>query len=491
MKLNSLHALKEYVHNIQQLSEAEKKERLIKRITAFGKTVEDDKKILQILNKFVDLYNSSIKSIVYPFDEIEGFIKILKPEDIYELLMACISSDSTHFYGVIGTFKKELRLSLASCLAQLNAHQVFNYAKLYISFYGIQHLSSKFSKFLSEKHIQELINFAKNSIQDLLPKITEAEIDDLIENQKIDELHYFIYKRFSGQHNLPAIDDDSREHLEKFQYNPIANVDLLKSLLKKIMYNQEKYFLIYGGWNTNSRELGEDCAFEVWGHNQRRRKKNCFINGTDINLDIDQKIRISHGGGYFHILEFLASQREGYKFGSESGYGIYVSPGNSTRDYSYANRNSQRHFDYPARLVAEIHIKHLHEATNSYEACLRAPYVEQLENISVEYLGFKWQYDPFHPASNTQPLIEVFDNSEGTTRQIQTKLALSPQQKILETDTKERRQIEFSEALIPSLPKNPTSGKASQDGIFRLKLTNNNLEQLAHKSNIEVKFDMK
>jgi|GEM_PF-6714409 len=114
-----------------------------------------------------------------------------------------------------------------------------------------------------------------------------------------------------------------------------------------------------------------------------------------IEIDPDQEIEITHGGGEWNILEFLRGEHEGYAL-ERGGVGLQVSPkspeteARSSRDYS---NKAELFFDRGAVLSAKIAPKYLKAAPNGYEAGLTRASIGHLKDIKVTVLstGMIWE----------------------------------------------------------------------------------------------------
>jgi hypothetical protein len=128
----------------------------------------------------------------------------------------------------------------------------------------------------------------------------------------------------------------------------------------------------------NSRPpLTETAILSYW---EKSHKKD-----RDVFKNSDTTIDIFHGGGYYHLVDFL-NGAPGYKLAGFSGFGIQVHPYNEGRSKHYARTKAADNFDIPCLFRAKIAEKYLDEAPNAYEAGLRAEHVQHLQAVVLEPL---------------------------------------------------------------------------------------------------------
>lgn len=116
--------------------------------------------------------------------------------------------------------------------------------------------------------------------------------------------------------------------------------------------------------------------------------------GLKRNIGPDDEIEITHGGGEWHILEFLQGKAEGYPL-ERGGVGIQVSPhavNSKQLSGSYARDKAHFFFDRHAVLSAKIAAKHLTATPSEYEAGLMQSRVGYLKEVKVKVLdtGVVW-----------------------------------------------------------------------------------------------------
>jgi hypothetical protein len=105
--------------------------------------------------------------------------------------------------------------------------------------------------------------------------------------------------------------------------------------------------------------------------------------GQEVYQPTD-KVVISHGGGLRYLKSIFNGEKEGYQGGC-----IWVSPGGSPRDNSYATRTPPRHFDIPFIFQGVIEIQYLKSVPNYYEALLPVKWLSKIENIEGCFGDFK------------------------------------------------------------------------------------------------------
>lgn len=125
----------------------------------------------------------------------------------------------------------------------------------------------------------------------------------------------------------------------------------------------------------------KDC-FLQW---KTREYRQPVVTQSDIRFPFgsgSNEINIYHGGGFFHMVEFLKKQSKGYRL-EGPGCGIQVSPGSDSPTLDYSQRRSIFHFDHPAVLSAKIAEIYLDAANRGDEAGLRSDYIQYLSNIEL------------------------------------------------------------------------------------------------------------
>lgn len=230
---------------------------------------------------------------------------------------------------------------------------------------------------LDDKDTQKLKDEAKTKLQEYLPFFSMTTIEELYRTNNHQQLKYELYKRFSRRFNhhvkfLP-LEQGERNilyHHEKF----CKTFAELRKVVLKVIDEQQKG-LLQNGW------------FELPYQSPTRPK---YWNAEKIKPE--DNIQISHGGGFFHIIEFLQGHSLGYRLENQDGRGIQVSTMSHERDKLYALRACNNYIDYPARISATIEAQYLDAAPNLYEAGLRAEYIDKLKEIVVTRLDTQITY---------------------------------------------------------------------------------------------------
>ncbi len=110
----------------------------------------------------------------------------------------------------------------------------------------------------------------------------------------------------------------------------------------------------------------------------------------------EEEVKISHGGGYEFICDFLNGKHSGYPL-QPSGVGLQVHPklkyegeiiDYGDRNEQYARNAAPSQFDLPAIFTAKIKLKHLLPAHNFYEAGLPQQSVQYLKKIKVTQIAY-------------------------------------------------------------------------------------------------------
>ncbi|MDQ2994801.1 MAG: hypothetical protein M3R00_07665 [Pseudomonadota bacterium] len=112
--------------------------------------------------------------------------------------------------------------------------------------------------------------------------------------------------------------------------------------------------------------------------------------------DPDALCTVNHGGGWRHIVEFLAGKSKGYALddiqGKFPGFGIYVTPlrsGYEARAYQYALRAATRCCDTPGIFTAKIAQKYLIKTPNAaYEVGVPFEHWDKFHAVKKVRLSF-------------------------------------------------------------------------------------------------------
>lgn len=175
------------------------------------------------------------------------------------------------------------------------------------------------------------------------------------------------------------------------------------------------------------------ASFHSWKDQVKKRLEegiDCFSDkpkdmrpvsrwGDPKEVNDEDVINISYGGGLHYLLSFLQGREKGYKLeDSGNGLGIQVSPvkhkesskvneiENPYIRYSsidYSLRHGRKFFDTPVLMRAKINARFLRAVNNNYEAGLPADSVPHLSDVKIEEI--------FTSSPCTKALFQpVFDN---------------------------------------------------------------------------------
>ena len=293
----------------------------------------------------------------------------------YMLHLINLEGELEKLFGIMAPIYLE-KFDFSKATMSFSEDQQLELARMNIERKGIQVLSRYH---LSEENQTQLINEAKIKVKEYLPDFLMEMIEKLFNEKNHQHLKYKLYNRFSGKYNffLSKLKPNERDCLlgrEKRSFEEF------KSVVLKAINIQEDYLLEYGWFKW------------LFQPSERAKQWNAekFIPTAEV--------RVSHGGGFFHIIEFLEGRTTGYPLEAQpDARGIQVSPLAENlefheRDIYYANVACSNHIDYPARLTATIQAQYLDSAPNLYEAGLRAEFISRLENIVVSRLDTKVQY---------------------------------------------------------------------------------------------------
>lgn len=125
------------------------------------------------------------------------------------------------------------------------------------------------------------------------------------------------------------------------------------------------------------------CQRSLDKRREQTQRDPHYFWGNTRGVKRDDIVSISHGGGFYHIIDFLRHRSPGYHL-EGPGLGIQVSPVDMGRDLHYAYTRSVFHCDLPATLQADVPAQYLDAAVNEYEAGLRSECTPFLRNISIE-----------------------------------------------------------------------------------------------------------
>jgi hypothetical protein len=306
-------------------------------------------------------------------------------------------------------------------------------AKLWIEHHGYQGMPD-FHLTQDDVKVQtpplDLIQFGMEEVRKKLPFIDDASINQLVEAGEREELLYRIYQRFSGNlvvQLLLSRDQENCPHIMELrsQYrNPDLPLSKLADLFKNAMREQETYFA-QKGWHVPPSIPG--CGRyrpSVDQHDEAQKQRiaealqklnklgpalhaergphatKLTPNTTWASLpgakEADAVIPIQHGGGYFHILEFMTGRRPGYLSDLGEQQGIYVTPDidpsfSKERTDFYAQKAVNQclygyFFDIPGQLTGTMRTHHMTKVANSYEAGIQPDRLVFLSDAKVTRL---------------------------------------------------------------------------------------------------------
>lgn len=254
---------------------------------------------------------------------------------------------------------------------------------------------------LSKENQIQLINEAKIKVKEYLPVFSMEMIEKLFNEKNHRQLKYELYKRFSGKYNFFLLKLKPKER-DCLLGKEKSSFEKFKLVVLKAINVQEEYLLEYGWFK--------------WLYQPSERAKQWNAEKFTPTADV----RFSHGGGFFHIIEFLEGRTIGYPLEAQpDARGIQVSPLAEhlefhDRDNYYANTACSNHIDYPARLTATIQAQYLDSAPNLYEAGLRAEFIDKLENIVITRLdkNIKYQIGTIKQLKTMNLLSVIFEDEE-------------------------------------------------------------------------------
>lgn len=185
-------------------------------------------------------------------------------------------------------------------------------------------------------------------------------------------------------------------------------------------------------------------TFNINNPSKQEEKKEGFWRGLDgKSEDKDLLVNISHGGGLFHIVDFLRGRSQGYCLEAKGGLGLQVSPNDISRDLEYAVRKPPNHFDRPTIFRAKTKAKNLTPAARPYEAGLRPEALPTLENIKIIEID-KIQVWRFriketsickHYAGNVELMTRILDSAKKLEQEEIITVMRDKEEKLTETLT--------------------------------------------------------
>jgi hypothetical protein len=312
---------------------------------------------------------------------------ILAQENYFSLSARTFAPDAQTYIlenEVIDSFPEKARLEIAYEIVKNKGGLFFNEIN-----------------FLTDTQKLELVQMVKKGVKSWLPLVPDELIEKLVEEKNRVELHYLIYQRFSGEFFLKPYSLSPKPVFQKLKsFLEESNFDLVEcaKIFKLAMIEQEKYF--------------QNDGWAKWPHAVSTKYPR-WLGQKDPEKSVP--ITIAHGGGFFHILEFLSGKSKGYLSDDAEHYGMYVSPDSASRNSHYAHRTAPYHLDIPAQFFAQIESKHLINTQNySYEAIINSYSVSHFNNFSLNlYRHFDYleklktskpeQSLKIEPASISQP----------------------------------------------------------------------------------------
>jgi hypothetical protein len=341
----------------------------------------------------------------------------LQEEEKYEACKAWFLADRRKISS-----EKQLEYdSIIYPLLPSDSQKRLELAKLHVSRYGYREVD-KFN--LSPADTAELKSYTNKKVTSSLKTVTKEIIASAIQEDGREGLEYLIYQFFSqAPLEYEYFYSDERIALlsspqEKIYLHALAIRKLAMEYRNPLLSTDELAALFFAAHNEHHQKRLESGRWHQWPYDtsfmeyrlkiQRGIASNSPLNSveignkqqyrSEINLykkqipwkDGETEIEVRHGGGYYHILEYLTGNSPGYTFDCGTEHGMYVAPQPHflNREKMYAERNSHLHLDHPALLTARIKRKHLTKVDNSYEAGLRPEYVEFLQDIKITKYPF-------------------------------------------------------------------------------------------------------
>ena len=314
-------------------------------------------------NSLKNFYFNSLRS------ENEMNAKTLAPADQFAVMknLLLIQHEIARFFGVTGEeFFYEIQSQLSPANRFFSLEQRYILAKIDVERSALSVLE-KYD--LTVDQTQVLVDSAHQHATAFLPPLSDEFIMSCTSTGNHEALRYAIYNRFSVRgYRL------SRQAIEALQpllcdLNHDSGHQIVRILAAE-KRTQEQNFLNFGCFTPYHIPHARP---KTWSSHQQ-------ISG-------DTPVAFSHGVGFFHIIQFLTGKSMGYRL-ENPGVGIQVMPGAHThpRDDYYASTAAPRYMDYPARLSGTILAEYLDSAPNSYEAGLRATFIDYIEDIVITRL---------------------------------------------------------------------------------------------------------
>lgn len=343
---------------------------------------ENPEKTIQTILKINKLYSiwkpdaASVGSDARTlYEGIPLFLKNKKEADLkIELLKVYIIMGTFYRYSFLTNFYRNY---YPDVLKKLTDAERLALAKVDLAYHGFSALN-KYN--FSETELESFRNYARDSVKKYVIHVPAELIEKYVQTKNVEGLRYLMFQRFSGKFYSTALSDSScmKKLNDLIRCSDGSNLQEIANVFKQAMQEQENY-IIETGWRK--MQSSTDARRYHWGANFGKKP--------------DEQFNISHGGGYFNILEFLLGSYEGYQLEPNSYYnavGLQVSPNVSPpgghRDDWYASRAADPRkcfFDSPARLFATTRAKYLDRADDDhdYEAGLRSEFIDKLHNVKV------------------------------------------------------------------------------------------------------------
>lgn len=270
---------------------------------------------------------------------------------------------------------------------------------------------------------QAAISSVSSQLDALLPEVDYTKLAQFIQAGDIENTWYFIYQALSGQTNTRFLRHYSEEQQNdlKTLYTALSaspcQDNLIMDCFQRLVKAHREFYLREGFSEFLPGHLTSKESRLIL---QRGREASCSGWG-EKTVAADDRVYITHGGGYFYILEFLAGKANGYRLerGGDRGLQVHPSVDRFFEDRSehYAKRKSPSYLDIPAAFKATIKAKYLDSANNHYEAGLPPQSIPHLKNIEVTpYLPNKvstlrFFSEPCAMAAPSQALSDASSNN--------------------------------------------------------------------------------
>lgn len=233
--------------------------------------------------------------------------------------------------------------------------------------------SAAFIECLSKK--EHRVNLVKKTTKTINRLVADSDFESLF------KLSANLGNKFSSANTLALCSEEALFSFARFAKYPSTEsaVKFSEALIKDLdnIFNQCKEGCTY-------QQQSQASTREI-----QRQKLPCWMENSE-DLNPDDLIKISHGGGYFFIERFLQGNHPGYNLEIQCGLGIHVSPYlhpdckktiiAKAKKYMI---NAPAYLDRPARLEAEIPVKYLIRVKNAYEAAINTECLKYLQNVRI------------------------------------------------------------------------------------------------------------